>query len=176
MRGQYKLKCAEAVKIPVTFANGFYRTASSLKSGTMFRYLLGNISPAFVYAFSADESGAPAAQIFPLNNTSPILNYAENTVAFPTEREGSADWIQLDSVTGTDYLVVLYSKQALDIAAIMKRYDKERGAFPDRVQKAVGRNFISYKNANYADNEIRFSAEAKNTKAVFGLLLAIDHK
>jgi hypothetical protein len=46
--------------------------------------------------------------------------------------------------------------QALDIDDIMKRFDKEKSAFADRMQKAVGRNYIPYQNAVNAGNKMRF--------------------
>jgi hypothetical protein len=101
-----------------------------------------------------------------------VLDYAENAIAFP----GEYSWIQLDNMPGTDYLVVLYAKQALDIDAIRARFSRERGAFAERVARAVGPDYIPYANARYEANTMRFTAQSSNTKAVFGLLLAIKHQ
>jgi hypothetical protein len=79
----------------------------------------------------------------------------------------------MDNRTGTDYLVILYSKQAQDIDRIRERFAGEQGSFPERVAKAVGPNFIPYANAQYEQSEMRFAAQSLNSKAVFGLLLAI---
>jgi hypothetical protein len=162
--------------MPVAFSDGFYRTTGAWRSGTRFRYLMGNDAPAYVYAFAADESGAAPTPIFPLGNTSPVLDYSKNTVPFPPENTGVPDWIALDTVAGTDYLVVLYAKHALDMNAVMSRFHAARGAFPSRVAAAVGDNFIPTTQAKYETGEIRFTATSRNTDAVFGLLLAIDHK
>jgi hypothetical protein len=160
--------------MPVRFDNGYYRTTGSYRSGTRFRYLLENNKPAYVYAFAADDSTSVTTQIFPPpgKNISAVLDYSENTVAFP----GESLWIQLDQRTGTDYLVVLYSKEALDIDAIRNRFSRERGTFPQRVANAVGSNYIPAHQARYETSEMRFSAQSGNPKAVFGLLLAIDHR
>ncbi|GHU21777.1 hypothetical protein FACS1894172_19580 [Spirochaetia bacterium] len=159
--------------MPVVFSNGYYRTTASYESGTRFRYLLGNDKPAYVYAFASDETIRQTTQIFPLDDvTSPVLDYSENTIAFP----GEYKWIQLDNQPGTDYLVVLYSKEALNIDAIRTRFTREGGTFPERVAKAVGSNFIPYNQAIYNPAELRFSATSTNTKAIFGLLLAIGHR
>jgi hypothetical protein len=160
--------------MPVVFQDGYYRTIDSYPSGTEFRYLLGNDKPAYVYAFAADEATTSTTRIFPPegSNVSPVLDYAENVVAFP----GEYSWIQLDNRPGTDYLVVLYSKQALDIDGVRARFAQERGSFPERVAKAVGSDFISYYQGNYEQDALRFSATSTNSKAVFGLLLAIAHR
>jgi hypothetical protein len=160
--------------MPVTFTNGYYRTTASYPSGTEFRYLMGNDKPAYVYAFAADEATLQTTRIFPPENEniSPVLDYAENAVAFP----GEYSWIQLDNRPGTDYLVVLYAKQELDIDAIRARFSRERGAFAERVARAVGADYIPSANARYEANRMRFIAQSFNSKAVFGLLLAIDHR
>ncbi|MDR1324750.1 MAG: C1 family peptidase [Treponema sp.] len=158
----------------VSYRSGYYETLSPYLSGTRFRYLLGNREPAYVYAFAADDTSAAPTQIFPLagSNVSPLLDYSENLVAFP----GEFDWIQLDDQVGTDYLVVLYSKKELNIAAIRATFARERGSFPDRVARAVGSGYIPPSQANYEPNRLAFTAASANPNAVFGLLLAIQHQ
>jgi hypothetical protein len=95
--------------MPVVFDEaGYYKTTDSWASGTRFRFIMGNNHPAYVYAFTSDEATNIPQLIFPNpeRNESPILDYSENTVAFPGERA----WMEMDTVTGTDYLVVLFSK------------------------------------------------------------------
>jgi len=158
--------------MPVSYdKQGFYKTRTSYPSGTEFRFVMTNRHPAYVYAFAADDSTPGTERIFPLGGYSPVLDYKDSTVAWP----GEYDWIQLNQVTGTDYLVVLYSKEALDIAAIERRFAAEKGTFPQRVARAVGANFIPYNSVKYESSAIEFSAQSPNAKAVFGLLLAIAH-
>jgi len=157
----------------VTFdRQGFYRTSSPYPSGTDFRFLMTNKYPAYVYAFSADDSTPGTERIFPLRGVSPVMDYSESTVAWP----GEFDWIRLNDVAGTDYLVVLYSKQALDIQAIERRFAGEKGTLPQRAARAVGPDFIPYGNVEYKNDAMEFSAQSSNPKAVFGLLLVIDHQ
>ncbi|MDR2536991.1 MAG: hypothetical protein LBC46_01675, partial [Treponema sp.] len=95
-----------------------------------------------------------------------------NLIAFP----GEFDWIQLDDQAGTDYLVVLYSKKELNIAAIQAAFARERGAFPDRVARAIGSGYIPLSQAVYEPDRLAFTARSANPDAVFGLLLAIQHQ
>jgi hypothetical protein len=158
--------------MPVRYdERGFYRTVSSYPSGTAFRFLMGNDHPAFVYAFSADSSTANTAVIFPRANESPALDYSKNIIAWPGEYE----WIRMDNVIGTDYLVVLYSKQKLDIDAIRSRFAGAAGSFPERVARAVGSHYVPPAQIQFDKSQIRFSASSANGNAVMGLLLAIDH-
>jgi C1A family cysteine protease len=174
--GSVQIEVSDGTAMPVAFSDGFYRTTGAWRSGTRFRYLMGNDAPAYVYAFAADESGAAPNAIFPLGNISPVLDYSKNTVPFPPENGNIPEWIALDTVAGTDYLVVLYSKHALNIDAIMSRFHAAQGAFPARVAAAVGDNFIPASQAKYETGEIRFTATTRNSDAVFGLLLAITHR
>ena len=151
---------------------GFYRTRESHPSGTEFRFLMTNRHPAYVYAFAADSNTSGTVRIFPLSGSSPVLDYTNSAVAWP----GEYDWIRLDQVAGTDYLVVLFSKGALDINAIERQFAGERGGFSERVARAVGANFIPYNQVDYDSNAMKFSAVSTNPRAVFGLLLAIGHR
>jgi len=160
--------------MPVRFdESGFYRTVKSWHSGTVFRFLMGNDYPAYVYAFSADSATKNTVRIFPLKETleSPVLDYAKNVIAFP----GEYDWIEMDNVQGTDYLVVLFAKQELDIDSIRAKFASASGGFTERVAAAVGSNFISPKNIQYEKDRIKFKGTSANRNAVMGLLLAIDH-
>lgn len=160
--------------MPVNFNNGYYQTINSYPSGTSFRYILSNGKPAYVYAFAADTGSNTTTRIFPpeRENISPILDYSENIIAFP----GEYTWIQLDERIGTDYLVVLFAKEALDIDNIRRRFESTSGSFPTRVSSAVGSNLIPISGASFETNEIQFSAQSANPKAIFGLLLAIEHR
>lgn len=159
--------------MPVSFHQGYYQTTLSYPSGTEFRFLIGNDAPAYVYAFAADAVSPDTTRIFPPEGStiSPVLDYGKNVIAFP----GEFSWIQMDQQPGTDYLVILYAKEALDIDALRRRFEGEQGSFPERVAKAVGPDFIPYQRAHYEPATLRFTAQSTNTKAVFGLLLAIDH-
>jgi hypothetical protein len=160
--------------MPVRFENGYYRTTDSYPSETRFRYYVGNKKPANVYAFAGDSSTTETTMIFPPpdDNISPLLDYSENTIALP----GESWWIRLNQTSGTDYLVVLYSREELDIEAIRSRFSRARGTFPERAASAVGSNYMPASQASFAADKMQFSAKSGNRNAVLGLLLAIDHK
>ncbi|MDR1220461.1 MAG: C1 family peptidase [Treponema sp.] len=150
---------------------GFYRTTRAYPSGTRFRYIMGNNSPAYVYAFASDSATGATTRIFPLDGISPVLDYRENAVAFP----GEYAWIELDNVTGTDYLVVLFAKRELDIDAVRAKFEQAQGSFPARVARAVGPDYIPAANVRYDTGRLAFSAVMPNNQAVLGLLLSIEH-
>jgi C1A family cysteine protease len=157
--------------MPVVFdKQGFYKTRTSYPTGTKFRYLITNRYPAHVYAFSTDSNESDLERIFPIEGEDSFINYRDSTKALPSEK----DSMQIFGDAGTEYLVVLFSNNPLDIDAIEKRFVSEKGTFPERVARAVGNNFIS--NVKFDNNKIQFSETTTNPNAVLGLLLAIDHK
>jgi len=159
--------------MPVTYdRQGFYKTRLTYPEGTIFQYQMTNRQAAYVYAFSMDNKSPVLERVFPSPGVSPILDYRESTVAWPGEYTG----MELSGPADTDYLVVLYSKEELDIGAIERRFANERGSFPERVQKAVGSNFIQFNNVQYNSGKMEFTASTQNLKAVLGLLLAIDRQ
>jgi hypothetical protein len=153
-------------------SQGFYKTRGSYSVGTQFYFLMMNRHPAYVYSFAADDKSPGTERIFPEGGTSPVLDYRESEIAWPDEKG-----IRLNNVAGTDYLIVLFSKEALDITAIERRFAFEkRGTFPERVAMAVGANLMPYGDVKYENNRMEFSAQSTDPKAVFALLLAIDHE
>ena len=159
--------------MPVRFTDGYYEAVNPYPSGTEFRYRLYIENPVYVYAFAGDSGSAETTRIFPPEgqNFSPIVNFSEKGVFFP----GEFTWIRLDERTGTDYLVTLFAREALDIDQIRKRFEKTTGSFPARVAAAVGENFIVAENAHYEPGEMRFFSRSAHSKNIFGLLLAIEH-
>jgi hypothetical protein len=63
---------------------------------------------------------------------------------------------------------VLYSKVALDINLIIRRFAYAEGSFPERAVLAVGQDFIPYSSVNFNNSKIELSAQSSNPKAVFG--------
>jgi hypothetical protein len=159
--------------MPVRFDSiqGYYRTVETYTAGTEFRYLMEMNNPAYVYAFAADDVHDFTYQVFPPegSNISPILDYGKSIVAWP----GEYTWITMDDTPGNDYLIVLYSKKALDIRTIRDRFIREKGSVSARVAGAVGADFVPPRSAQYEASEMRFSASLTNLNAVMGLILAI---
>lgn len=153
--------------------DGVYVATKGMTSGTQFRLFLHNSQPAYVYAFASDEATKKTTAIFPYDktNTSAALDYSDNEVAFPDEKH----WIRLDQVTGTDYLVVLYSKKALDLQAIRAAYERASGGLATRVAAAVGPHWIPVTQAHLDQDRPGFKVNTQDQEGVFGLMLAIPH-
>ncbi len=140
-------------------------------SGTRFRIYLNNNEPAFVYAFSMDETSR-FSLLFPHSNEiSPALNYSKNTVALPDEDH----YIQLDNQKGTDILCILYSKSELDIPQIQATMKATQGNFSERLRAALGNKLIQPNHINYEQPNIQFKAVVENGSVV-PILVEFNHQ
>ena len=157
---------------PTNTRNYFaYKAAQPYPSGTRFRIYLDNNEPAYVYAFSMDNT-RKTSLLFPYNsNISPVLNYAKNTVALPDEDH----YIQLDNQTGTDILCLLYSKDALDIGQICQQMEGQEGTFFEILYKTLNGKIIAPNFIQYEEGNMKFKAEVQNGFVV-PIVVEVSHK
>ncbi|MDR1318179.1 MAG: C1 family peptidase [Treponema sp.] len=164
----------------VSMPGGFYKTADPLREGTEFRFVAGAGESAYLYAFAASQAPEPAgtgefyspALLFPQAGVSPLLNYRDSAVTLP----GEDRTLVLDAVPGMEYLFLLYAKQALDIRAIMRRFENARGTPGERLAFAVGDTLLKTGPAGYDGKNAAFAVETDDSRAVAALIVAIDHR
>jgi C1A family cysteine protease len=154
---------------------GYYKTATSFTKGTQFRFVIGAGEIAYVYSFAIskparDNNFYSPVLLFPQTGISPLLNYRENSVILPSEDKTLA----LDAEAGMEYLVTLYSKQPLDIQAIMRSFVSAQGSIGERLKAAVGVNLLS--SVSYNAKEASFTVTTDNSRAIAALVVAIEHK
>jgi C1A family cysteine protease len=153
---------------------GYYKTSESFTEGTQFRFVVGSSESAYVYSFAAsrparDNNFYSVVLMFPQTGVSPLLNYRDSAVVLPGEDKTLA----LDAEAGMEYLVTLYSKQPLDIQAVMRRFVSARGALGERLATAVGGNLLS---VSYNAKEAAFTASTDDSRAIAALIVAIEHR
>jgi C1A family cysteine protease len=154
---------------------GYYKTAESFTEGTQFRFVVGAGESAYVYSFAVsrplrDNNFYSPVLMFPQTGISPLLNYRDSAVMLPGEDKALA----LDADAGMEYLVTLYSKQPLDIQAVMRRFVSAKGSLEERLATAVGNNPLLP--LSYNAKEAAFTATTDNSRAVAALIVAIEHK
>ncbi len=148
-----------------------YKSAEAYTSGTRFRIYISNNQPAYVYAISSDLSNE-VTKIFPYEEgTSAALTYKRNDVAIPDEQH----FIEFDDKPGKDFLCVLYSKEALDINAIIKNISARQGSFDDRVFNVIGSNMVDPKNIVFSKNKIAFEGFSRG-KNIVAMLVEMEHR
>jgi C1A family cysteine protease len=158
---------------------GYYKTAESFTEGTQFRFVVGASESAYVYSFAVsrparDNNFYSPVLLFPQTGVSPLLNYRDSAVALPGEDKSLA----LDAEAGMEFLITLYSKQPLDIQAVMRRFASAQGTtqgtLGERLTAAVGSNPLL--SISHNAQEAAFTATTDNSRAVAALIVAIEHK
>ena len=159
----------------LVFQDGYYRTAAAFSEGTQFRFVIGARESAYVYSFlvsqpSRDGNFYSPLLMFPQTGISPLLNYSNSTVNLP----GNDRILALDVEAGTEYLVTLYAKQAIDIHTIMRRFVSVKGSLGERLASAVGDKLLT--SLSYSEREAGFTAQPDDPRAIAALIVAIEHR
>jgi hypothetical protein len=129
-----------------------YTMTGSYTSGTRFRFYLNIDQEAYIYAFATDLTGK-INKILPFDDLVSTHVGASTVVAFPSDTKV----IKLDENKGTDYLMVLYSKEKLDMDALMTSMNGAKGGLSAKIMAALGNKLISKSKINYQGSKVGFS-------------------
>lgn len=154
----------------VSAGNSTYRTVNSVSSGTQFRVYISNNQPAYVYLLGYSGTSQKVQPLYPFGNYSAYLNYKSNSVAFPNEDY----YIRMDENKGKDYLIILYSKEKLDINSIAKDMENNFGHVSIKVKRALEGKIVEGSNITFGKRNISFEAVSKG-KSIVPIILEVDH-
>jgi hypothetical protein len=133
-----------------------YTMIGSYASGTRFRFYLNIDQEAYIYAFATDLSGK-INKILPFDDLVSTHVGASTVVAFPSDTKV----IKLDDNKGTDYLLVLYSKEKLDMDGLISSMNATKGGLSAKIISALGNKLISKNKIRYDGNKVGFSVNVK---------------
>jgi hypothetical protein len=173
--GVLKLKEETGTEMPTQFVKqekgvAYYKMNAAYSSGTKFRIYITNNQPAFVYLMGTDLS-QQIDILFPhKKEISAALNYESSNVALPNEDY----FIQLDDKEGTDYLGIIYAKEALDIQAIQKQMEKLSGTFFEKLQTALNGKLVTSENVHFKKDKMEFEAKSQG-KSLTVMMLEFKH-
>lgn len=159
--------------------NGILKSVNSFSSSTRFQYVLTVKNPCYMYAFASDETTFDTSTIFPEGNVSPLLDYTSNTIVYPAEDT----FITLDDVTGTDYLVVIFSTERLDLNDITQKWKNAcnnglngEKNYSKRIEQIFGKeNIVNPAYTKKANGEISFEVWTSSSKKIMPVLIQISH-
>ena len=146
-----------------------YRIADAYISRTRYRIYISNNEPAYVYVIGSDLWNNVSKVFPPSDNISAALTYNSNHIAIPNENY----FVEMDDTKGTDYMCVLYSKNALDIDSIVNIIKSTEGSFYNKVKNAIKGDLIPTNDIRYIINKIGFSAKSDNT--IVPIIVEITH-
>lgn len=171
LSGTVRYVLSDGSQMESSFLGKGYAIAGKYKAGTRFRIHITNSAPAYVYAFGSDKTNK-AFQVFPHKpNISPVMDYSYSEIALPDENH----YIEIDDAGGTNYLCVLYSKEALDFEQIQQNFEQQTGTFYEKVKKAVGNKMLDYSKVSYIKNGTNgFEAALNNIKNTVALIVEIE--
>lgn len=149
-----------------------YRMDNSYTSGTKFRFFITTNSESYIYAFATDLTGK-VNKIMPFDdNMSPRIG-ANSQVAFPSEKKV----VKMDDNPGTDYMLILYSKEPLDAPQMLAKMNAAKGGLSQKIKAALGDKLILPSEVTYSTSKIGFDVKKGEQKGtVVPLMVELSHK
>ena len=133
-----------------------YRMSNTYSSGTKFRFYISTDDEVYVYAFATDLTGK-VNRILPFDDMISTHIGANSVVAFPSDSKV----IKMDEQKGTDYLLILYSKEKLDANAIATAMSGVKGGLSKKIKTALGNKLINKDKIKYDADKPGFSISGK---------------
>ena len=156
---------------PSTQDRAAYRMTHPYPSGTRFRFYLETENEGYVYAFASDLTGK-VTKIFPYNaQVSPLVG-ANSVIAFPADDKV----IRMDNQPGTDYLLVLFSQQALDAETLLRRMQDMAGGLYTKTAGVLGNALIDPARVDYRTDRPGFRVKPGTQGTVVPVLVEISHR
>jgi hypothetical protein len=148
-----------------------YRSSTNYKSGTSFKFKINNSIACYIYAYASDLSGK-VNKIFPFTSGDSPLANSNTTATYPGENRS----VQLDDTKGTDYLLILCSKEELNVEELDKSFAASEGNFPSKIMNSLGSKLISAKDIIYQTASPGYELKGNPSGTVVPVLIEIDHK
>lgn len=146
-----------------------YQLKGGVRTGDQLRLYLDNHEPAYVYVITSDDQNNVDI-MFPFDNYSPALTYKSNLIALPDEDHT----MKIETIKGTNYWLLLYSKEELNINDIKAKLEKANGNFYDKVKHTLGDKMVPNEDLRFVENRIEFSARSE--KSVVAVFIEAKHR
>ena len=148
-----------------------YRMREAYPAATRFRFYLTAKTEGYVYAFASDLT-RKVTQIFPHEpGISPLIG-ADSVIAFPADDKV----IRMDDQPGTDYLLVLFSQQELDLEKMMAAMDKAEGGLTRKIETALGPALIEQDEIAFQPGKVSFVVKPEAKGTVVPVMIEINRK
>jgi hypothetical protein len=169
-RADLQIVGSERVMIKkITSAEGTiprYNLQQTMLTGSNYRLLLSNKQASHVYVFGGDD-GNSISKLFPhQNNISSYLPYRQNEIAVPNEQFS----FRAGAPVGKDYLVILFSREALDANALQQKFQTASGGFVQRANQVFRPYLGQTPNTAFAVDALSFRVNLEKDKAVAMIL------
>lgn len=137
---------------------GDYETTEIYPDGSRYRMYARVNKPAYVYVIGADSNGQNGV-IFPhKDDISPYIAYENTEVIIP----GQKYWFRLNSQVSSDYSIVIFSENQIDVQHIKRRLDAMQGELLDKLYVIFNESLIPKENVHLDQNKMAFEATYNN--------------
>ena len=133
-----------------------YTMMNSYTSGTRFRFYMTIDNEAYIYAFATDLTGK-INRILPFDDLTSTHVGSNSIVAFPSDTK----IIKMDENKGTDYLLILYSKEPLNMNEMLAEMNKTKGGLSAKIMAALGDKLIAKDKIKYDPANVGFKVNVK---------------
>ncbi len=147
-----------------------YTMMESYTSGTKFRFYMNIDKEAYIYAFATDLTGK-INKILPFDDMTSTHVGANTVVAFPSDTK----IIKMDENKGIDYLLILYSKEKLNMDEMINTMGNKQGGLSAKIMAALGNKLIKKEDISYTGTQVGFEVKANATGSVVPLMVEIKH-
>ena len=148
-----------------------YRMDESYASGTKFRFYVNTNTEAYIYAFATDLSGK-INKILPFDDLmSPHIG-PNSIVAFPSDTKV----VKMDESKGTDYMLILYSTDKLNVNEVMGKMQSAQGGLSSKMRAALGNRLIEKGDVQYDLHQIGFEVSGLQRGGIVPLMIELSHQ
>ena len=147
-----------------------YTMMNSYTSGTKFRFYMNIGKEAYIYAFATDLTGK-INKILPFDDLTSTHVGANTVFAFPSDTKV----IKMDENKGIDYLLILYSKEKLNMNDMINTMGNKQGGLSSKILAALGDKLIKKEDVNYTATQVGFEIKANAAGTVVPLMIEIKH-
>ncbi|PHS68307.1 MAG: hypothetical protein COB12_00185 [Flavobacterium sp.] len=168
------LNIAEQKKHTATLKNynGItYKINEALTTGSRIRFYLQNDEDAFVYMLGTGSIDTSVNKLFPVNGINALLNYKENEVPIPSEEH----YFEMDDTVGKDYIVLLYSKEKLEIERLLDFMNETEGSIDKKLFNIFDNQIISNKDIQFNENKMKFETFSKDKSKIMAIIIEFNH-
>lgn len=134
---------------------GDYETAEIYPDGSRYRMYTRVNKPAYVYVIGADSEGQNGVLFPHKSEISPYIAYENTEVIIPGEKY----WFRLNSQVNSDYSVVIFSENSIDIQNVKMRLDDMEGELLDKLYVIFNEELISKEKVSLDPQKMAFNAE-----------------
>lgn len=138
---------------------GDYVTEDIYPIGTRYRMVTTVNEPCYIYVLGADSKN-PSSLLFPNEESiSPYINGENAEVIIPFTKPNAKVFFELNQDVESDYTIVVFSLEKIDIKAVKKQMDEMEGQLLDKLYLIFNDKLINKDEVKLMEAKMGFKAE-----------------